>query len=251
MDSGSWSSIWRALLDYLSALTHYWWIVLAGIIMPALDLYKWHHRDSKELVLPHWLRITIAVAALMLAQFLAYKDSISNLNKVISEKQTLSVDNDKLKRQVSDEREESNRLQQQLKDAKANKVTLRIPADETEWILSKDRERKFLLALGGSRGSFLIICRSGNSQSCRFARQLYALLSQAGWNSKEPDATEGMIMGADLVGVGIRPTNPRFGPQLKSAFREVGLDPVFSRQEGLRDDEVVILIGQRPDYWRY
>lgn len=68
--------------------------------MALSDLYKWHWPDGKEFRLPHWLRLAISIVALLLAQFLAYRDQGKNLARVIEEKRELSIVNDALKGKI-------------------------------------------------------------------------------------------------------------------------------------------------------
>lgn len=79
--------------DYFRALFRYWWVMMFGLLGGANNVWKWFHPDRKDISIPHWVRIGVAVGAVVLAQFLAYRDSIKNLNAVISEKQRLSSEN--------------------------------------------------------------------------------------------------------------------------------------------------------------
>ena len=77
--------------DYLAAVVRYWWLVVPGVLMPLPDIYKALHPTGRQLKIPRPLRIAIFVVVLLLAQFLAYRDSIKNLSKVIEEKRELSI----------------------------------------------------------------------------------------------------------------------------------------------------------------
>jgi hypothetical protein len=76
----------QTLLDNIHAMAHYWFLILVGFVMPFSDLIKWGHPEPEKFVLPHWLRVGIAVGLLVVAQFLAYKDQAKNLATVIEEK---------------------------------------------------------------------------------------------------------------------------------------------------------------------
>jgi hypothetical protein len=76
----------QTLLDNIHAMTHYWFLILVGFVIPLSDLIKWWHPEPEKFVLPHWLRVGIAVGLLIIAQFLAYKDQAKNLATVIEEK---------------------------------------------------------------------------------------------------------------------------------------------------------------------
>src|SRR5437879_4398502 len=75
--------------DYCLAVLRYWWLVVPGIVMPLLDISKAHIRQFR---VPRWLALLIGFTALILAQFVAYKDSIKNLSKVIEEKREAVID---------------------------------------------------------------------------------------------------------------------------------------------------------------
>ncbi len=73
----------HVLADYCIAVLKYWWLLVPGIVMPVLDISKAHVREFR---VPRWLTLAISLAALVTAQFMAYKDSIKNLSNVIVEK---------------------------------------------------------------------------------------------------------------------------------------------------------------------
>jgi hypothetical protein len=88
--------------DYLRSLWHYWWLCCLGFVLPINNVWKWLHPARKELHFPFWLRLTIALAALSLAQFLAYKDQTRNLENVIQEKRQLSIEKNTMAQQLKD-----------------------------------------------------------------------------------------------------------------------------------------------------
>ena len=112
-------SLSEVLLAYIRAILSYWWVIVAGIVMPCADLFKWHHKSSKELVIPYWARLMITVIAVIAAQFFAFRDAQHNLSVVIGEKGTLTGENIQLRTKVAE-------LEQQAKDLKE-----RIPAKNT------------------------------------------------------------------------------------------------------------------------
>jgi hypothetical protein len=59
--------------------------------------YKWGHPERKDLPIPHWLRISIAIGAVVVAQGFVYHDSLKNLNTVIEEKRNVVSENWHLK----------------------------------------------------------------------------------------------------------------------------------------------------------
>ena len=100
--------------DYLRAVIHYWWLIVPGLAMPLSNIWRWHHPERKELPIPLWIRVGIASGALILAQFLAYRDSIKNLSQVIIEKRDSYSRNAQLTQDVSDKKAEVEQLKQQV-----------------------------------------------------------------------------------------------------------------------------------------
>src|SRR2546422_9908173 len=76
---------------YLKATGAYWWFLFVGVLMPLPDLWKHFHPQGKELPLPRWLRWTVGLFCISLAQFLAYRDQTINLTRVIEEKRQFSI----------------------------------------------------------------------------------------------------------------------------------------------------------------
>jgi hypothetical protein len=86
-------SLSDTLVQYLRVIIPYWWIIFPGAFLPLLDIRKHLYPHSKEIPIPRWLRWTIAIICLSIAQFLAYRNSQSNLYTVIEEKKELSIKN--------------------------------------------------------------------------------------------------------------------------------------------------------------
>jgi len=89
------------LRQYFFGIIHYWWLLMFGLLGAANTAYKWFHPDRKDLPIPHWIRVYSAIGALLIAQFLLYRNSIRNLDAVILEKQNCSSDNWHLKERVN------------------------------------------------------------------------------------------------------------------------------------------------------
>jgi hypothetical protein len=83
--------------DYIRALFHYWWVMVIGLFGAINTFWKWFHPNRKDIAIPHWLRVGIAVGAVIAAQILVHHDSISNLNHVIDDKKLLASENWQLK----------------------------------------------------------------------------------------------------------------------------------------------------------
>jgi hypothetical protein len=84
----------HVLWQYVAAVFHYWWTLLVGF--PAYAAvnggWKFIHKDRKDIPLPHWVRITLAIAVAVTALFLVYRDSVKNLSIVIQDKAKLASD---------------------------------------------------------------------------------------------------------------------------------------------------------------
>jgi cell division protein FtsB len=127
------------LIDNLRAMLPYWWVLVVGGAMALSDLYRWHWPDGKEIRMPHWLRLTISLLALVLAQFLAYRDEGKNLARVVEEKREFSIRNDALRGEVNNAHGENTTLSTENENLKAQipnqdslKVRARKAADEYE-----------------------------------------------------------------------------------------------------------------------
>src|SRR5436305_1371648 len=83
--------------DYFRAIFHYWWVLVFVVVGAANNLWKWFHPTKTDIPIPHWVRLIIAVAAIIVAQVLVYHDAIHNLNQVISDKSVLTSENWQLK----------------------------------------------------------------------------------------------------------------------------------------------------------
>lgn len=97
------------VIDNLHAVLPYWWVILVGVVMPFLDLFKFLHPKNREFRLHPSVRIGIAALAIVVAELLAYGDQRRNLVTVIAEKRQLSIANNYLS-------EELRRADQALKE---------------------------------------------------------------------------------------------------------------------------------------
>ncbi len=93
---------WPMLTDYGHAVFAYWWAILAGVAVLSLDVRKWRGRESK--VPTPRLKIALAISAFSLAQFLAYRDSMLDFQRVRYERSDAISERDELKLEVGHER---------------------------------------------------------------------------------------------------------------------------------------------------
>jgi hypothetical protein len=87
-------SLWDIGLEYIRVVFAYWWALLAGSVLVAIDVITWH--KTKEFTLGRRLRLSIALFCVLVAQFLAYRNQTLNLATVIEEKRQLSIAADRL-----------------------------------------------------------------------------------------------------------------------------------------------------------
>jgi len=127
--------LWPTIVLYLRVVIAYWWALLPGLLMPLIDAINWHQPEDKKIKLPPWVRLLSTVGILMVAQFLAYRNSIQNLSTVIEEKRQLST---RVSALEAANRMQENRLpeqKQQIKDLQSagpRVVTRTLPAPEPE-----------------------------------------------------------------------------------------------------------------------
>jgi hypothetical protein len=101
--SFTWGShSWLTLTEYGRAMSAYGWVILAGIAVLFVDTLMWRGRESK---VPIRLKTTVAISAFSLAQFLAYRDVLLDLERVKHQRSDAIGDRDELKSEV--ERQQS------------------------------------------------------------------------------------------------------------------------------------------------
>jgi hypothetical protein len=91
------SELLKFLTSYGVAIFHYWWLMIFGAPQVINNVWKWFHPQRKDAPIPHWVRVTFGVFAIVLAQGLVYRDSLKNLNTVIQERQDAVSENWHLK----------------------------------------------------------------------------------------------------------------------------------------------------------
>lgn len=108
----------QVLSEYLRATIAYWWLLVLGVVIPLTELYRWHHPERKELRVPFWLRLTLGIGCLFVAQFLAYRDSIKNLSEVIEDKRQFNMAINELNQELQKRESDLAKAQQDLRDTK-------------------------------------------------------------------------------------------------------------------------------------
>ncbi len=79
-------SLAQLIWEYLKATVSYWWLIVPGVLMPLPDLWKYLHPQRRELSIPKWLRWTLPLLCLSLAQFLAYRNA--SINRKLSKRKS-------------------------------------------------------------------------------------------------------------------------------------------------------------------
>src|SRR6266478_9553803 len=115
--------VWQYVLVVLA----YWWTLLPVVAMPAIDAWNWHRPETKKVKVPPWIRLAISLGCLMIAQFLAYRNSIKNLSAVIEEKRQQSIAINSLREEVQNQGEELKGARQTISTLK-EKLALRTAA---------------------------------------------------------------------------------------------------------------------------
>lgn len=120
------------ITNNLRAVASYWWVLLAGTVMPFLDIFKFLHPKNREFRLHPSLRIGIAALAIVIAEVLAYRDQGKNLSNVIGEKQQLSIENNTLNEELKAKINENAKLKAYVPSEDSLKVRAVTKAEELE-----------------------------------------------------------------------------------------------------------------------
>lgn len=224
--------------------------------MPFIDVIKWH---AREISVPRWLRISIAVGALFLAQFLAYRDSLSNLNKVVEEKRQTMIDRNNLGLKVArlqaniENRDSIISSQQQLLNSKFSlrqPIKLQVGGPSTGWKLDESQSQELIKTISRFKGTKTtiqyVVSAPGASD---FAYQLCDILEKAGWQigkSPFPSASPS----ANFVGVHFYVKAADQVPDGTGALRHeletFGIAVVGAIDQSIDQNSLTIYIGAKP-----
>src|SRR6266478_6213997 len=111
-----WKEMWQIIVLYLRVVIGYWWALLPGLVLPLIDVAQFHRAEEKKIKIPPRVRSTVMLAALMVAQFLAYRNSIQNLSTVVEEKRQESITINSMRATTQDEDSQISALKQRVKD---------------------------------------------------------------------------------------------------------------------------------------
>jgi hypothetical protein len=109
-------SLWQVIVLYLHTVIAYWWALLPGVLIPLTDLINWPLAEDKKINIPPWLKLVVVMGALMVAQFLAYRNSIQNLSVIIEEKKQQSITINSLQDTTTNQNSQTTALKQRVTD---------------------------------------------------------------------------------------------------------------------------------------
>ena len=265
--SAAWSSHpWPTLTDYGRALLVYWWAILAGVAVLSVDALKWRGKQSK---VPMWLKTALAISAFSLAQFLAYRDSMLDFERVWHQRSDVIGERDELKleigRQQAKLEEKDNLIQSQQNLINEKFVTslelqrgfqclglrMGMPCQASNQSavtangLLDDKKKNILVALLQSTTAVVEIQEPvNNDEAAARGSELLQTLGKAGWSFRrvkwvipEGEAPTGIVIRSGA-------SNLAVAAQLAKALSEVG---VPARQEKQTDssDWIEVYVGPK------
>jgi hypothetical protein len=262
----AWGSPWATLTNYGRALSAYWWLILAGMAVLSVDVLKFRGRESK---VPRWLKTTLAIAALSLAQFLAYRGAMLDLERVRYERSEAIGDRDELKLELGRQQaklEEKDNLIQSQQNLIDEKLVSSLESQRglpclgarmgmpcraisqsavTANRLLDDKRTNILVALLQSTPATAEIQEPvNNDEAAARGSELLQILGKAGWSFRrikwvipEGEAATGIVIRSGA-------NNVAMADELEKALSEVG---VPARQEKQIDstDWIEVYVGPK------
>jgi len=250
---------WPTLTDYGHAVSAYWWAILAGMAVLFVDVLKWRGRESK---VPMWLKTTLAVSAFSVAQFLAYRDSMLDFERVRHERSDAIGERDTLKVEVARQQaklEEKDNLIQSQQNLINKKIVscleLRMgmpyPASGQSAVtrnrlLLDDKRKNILVAMLQSIPAVAEIQEPvNNEESAARGRELIEILGKAGWGLKrikwvipEGEVPTGIVIRSEANNIAV-------AAQLERALSDVGVPARQEKQIG-SNDWIEVYVGPKP-----
>lgn len=257
---------WPTLTDYGRALSAYWWAILVGMAVLFVDVLKWRGRESK---VPMWPKTTLAISAFSLAQFLVYRDSMLDFERVGHERSDAIGDRDELKSEVARQQgklEEKDNLIQSQQNLINEKIVSSLESQRgvpclgprmgmpcrassqsavTANRLLDDKRKNILVALLQSTPAVAEIQEPvNNEEAAGRGSELIEILGKAGWSFRrikwvipEGEAPTGIVIRSGA-------NNLAMAAQLEKALSDVG---VPARQEEQIDssDWIEVYVGPK------
>jgi hypothetical protein len=223
----AWGSFpWPTLTNYGRAVSAYWWVLLAGMAVLFVDGLKWKGRESK---VPMWLKITFVISAFSLAQFLAYRDSTLDYERVRHERSDAIGERNELKSEVAGQQsklEEKDNLIQSQQNLINRKIVSSLESQKglpclgprvempcrasgqravTANRLLDDKRKNILVALLQSTPAVAEIQEPvNNDEAAGRGSELIEILGKAGWSFRrikwtipEGEAPTGIVIGLE------------------------------------------------------
>ncbi len=258
---------WPMLTDYGHALFAYWWAILAGIAVPFVDVLKWRGR---EFWAPTWLKITLAISAFSVAQFLAYRDSMLDLERARHERSDAVGDRSELKLEVARQQaklEEKDNLIQLQQNLINEKIVSSLESQRglpclgprigmpcraggqsavTRNRLLDDKRKNILVAMLQSTAAVAEIQEPvNNEEAAGRGSELIEILGRAGWSFRrikwvipEGEAPTGIVIRSGT-------NNLAMAAQLEKALSDVGVPARQEEQVG-SSDWIEVYVGPKP-----
>jgi hypothetical protein len=254
------------LTDYWRALSAYWWAVLVGTVVLSVNVLMRRGRASK---VPGWLKTTVVISAFSLAQFLAYRDSMLDYERVRHERNDAIGDRDELKLEVGRQQaklEEKDMLIQSQQNVINEKIIssleskrglpcfpprmgmpcrARSESSVTANRLLDDKRKNILVAMLQSTPAVAEIQEPvNNEEAAGRGSELIEILGKAGWSFRRIKwvIPEGEVPTGIVIRSGAN--NLAMAAQLEKALSNVG---VPARQEKQIDssDWIEVYVGPR------
>ncbi len=101
----------QMIREYIWTVGAYWWVIVPGVLMPLRDVFNILERLGKT---PRWVELAVVFVCLSIAQFLAYRNTVTNLYAVIEEKRQFSMKINTLESENGSLHAENERLTRQI-----------------------------------------------------------------------------------------------------------------------------------------
>jgi hypothetical protein len=261
----AWGSLpWPTLTNYGHAVSAYWWVLLAGMGVLFVDRLKWRGKETKVLV---WLKNTVVISAFSLTQFLAYRDSTLDYERVRHERSDAIGERDELKSEVAGQQaklEEKDNLIQAQQSLINRKIVSSLESQKgllclgprvemprrasgqravTANRLLDDKRKNILVALLQSTPAVAEIQEPvNNDEAAGRGSELIEILGKAGWSFRrikwiipEGEAHTGIVIRSGA-------NNLAMAAQLEKALSDVGV-PARQEEQTESSDWIEVYVG--------
>jgi hypothetical protein len=252
------SHSWATLTGYGHAVSAYWWAILAGMAVLFVDVLKWRGTESK---VPTWVKITLAISAFSVAQFLAYRDSMLDFERVRHEKRDAIGERGKLQAEVQRQQakledkdnliqSQQNLINKKIVSSLGSRMAMPYRASGQRAVtgnrLLDDKRKNILVAMLQSIPAVAEIHEPvNNEEAAARGSELIEILGEAGWGLRRIKwvIPEGVVPSGIVIRSGAN--NVAMASQLEKALSEVGLPARWEKQVG-SNDWIEVYVGQKP-----